>query len=140
MIRAVSGIALVAAITLTACGGGDDEGLADTSWVVATLTDDTGATTAPLPDTELTAHFTADGIDGDAGCNRYFGSYTTEGDGFAAGPLGATRRLCEPAATMDQEFAFLEILGSADRWLRDGDKLQLFSEDTQLVEFVLASD
>jgi heat shock protein HslJ len=92
----------------------------------------------PLPGTTLSADFNADQMTGLAGCNSYFGPYATDGDGFSAGPLGATRRFCDPAAIMEQESNFLGLLATADRWERDGDQLKLFEGDAPLVQFALA--
>ena len=140
MIRTLTGIAAVAALmTLAACGGGDDEGIADTSWVVETLADDSGSATMPLPGTTLSADFDADQVVGLAGCNSYFGPYTTDSRTRSpAGPLGATRRFCDPAAIMEQEANFLELLATADRWERNEDQLKLFQGDAPLVQFALA--
>lgn len=58
--------------------------------------------------------FTADQISGSAGCNRFNGSYRVSTDGFQAGPLAMTRRLC-PGEAMTHERAVAEILGGRVR-------------------------
>ncbi len=53
---------------------------------------------------------TADGkVNGNAGCNGYFGSVILHGTAMSFGNLGATRRLC-PAPASDQESRFLRAL------------------------------
>jgi putative lipoprotein len=70
--------------------------------------------------------FGAEGkLAGDAGCNRFFGSYETAADGsIAIGPLGSTRMAC-PEPEMAQEMQFLEMLQGAKRFERDGTRLSL---------------
>jgi heat shock protein HslJ len=57
-----------------------------------------------------TIAFAPDGrVSGQAGCNRYFGSYALEG-GLTLSPLGATRMAC-PEPIMAEENAFLDAIG-----------------------------
>jgi len=48
-------------------------------------------------------------VAGNAGCNRYFGSYTLAGPELEFGSLGSTMMAC-PEAVMDQERRFLRAL------------------------------
>jgi heat shock protein HslJ len=54
-------------------------------------------------------------VTGDAGCNRFGGSYTIEGERLEVGPLAATKRMC-PDEIMTQEDRFLELLGTPLRF------------------------
>lgn len=54
-------------------------------------------------------------INGNAGCNDFFGSYTIEGDTFSAGPFGATQMMCEEPV-MQVEQAFLAGLESTQSY------------------------
>lgn len=55
--------------------------------------------------------FGADGkITGNGGCNRFFGTYTQDGNMLKVGPLGSTKMAC---ANLRQEQAFFEILNTA---------------------------
>ncbi len=47
---------------------------------------------------------------GFAGCNRFFGGYTTEGESLVFSPLSTTRMAC--AAGMELEQSFLQALGA----------------------------
>ena len=59
-----------------------------------------------------TVRFGGDGrVTGDAGCNRFGGSYALDGDRLEIGPLAATKRMC-PDEIMTQEDRFLELLGN----------------------------
>ena len=137
MFRKLMGVVAFCVLLVAACGGGGDT-LEDTSWQVEMLRGADGSMAAPLADTVLTADFTADEIAGEAGCNSYFGTYTTDGDSFSTGPLGSTQRFCDPQAVMDQEVAYLAALSEADRWNRDGDQLELFQGDETVVQFASA--
>jgi heat shock protein HslJ len=66
--------------------------------------------------TTVTAIFGADGkLSGNAGCNTYNGTYTTDGDKITIGPLATTRMACEQAV-MDQETAYLNALANASTY------------------------
>ena len=54
-------------------------------------------------------------VNGNAGCNTFFGSYTIEGDALSTGPFGLTKMMCEDAA-MQVEQAFLAALESAQNY------------------------
>ncbi|BCL76176.1 hypothetical protein JHS3_19120 [Jeongeupia sp. HS-3] len=61
-------------------------------------------------------NFGADGrISGSAGCNRYSGQYTLNGDALTIGKVATTRMACAPAA-MKQETAFLKLLNQVQRY------------------------
>ncbi len=51
-------------------------------------------------------------ISGNAGCNRYSGSYELRGNRLQLGPLAVTRKACLPAVA-DQEQAFLETFAAS---------------------------
>lgn len=65
-------------------------------------------------------------VTGNAGCNEYFGSWGTDGEGIAFGHIGATMMSC-PDEQMAQEQSFMEALSAAERFeIQDG-KLLIFS-------------
>lgn len=105
--------------------------LAGTSWIVTGINDGKQAVVSPLLDTELTAAFGADGqVSGSAGCNRYFASFSVEGQTIKIGAPGATRMFCgEPAGLMEQESQFLKALESAATYRISGGTLTLFTAD-----------
>ena len=63
-------------------------------------------------------------IDGQAGCNRYFGTFEQSGETVQIRPAGLTRMACPPAV-MDLERKFLTVLESVKGGRRDGDTLVL---------------
>lgn len=71
-----------------------------------------------VPDSlEVTLTFSADGVAGHSGCNRYFGAANPgEQPGeMSLGPLGGTRMACPPAA-MDLETRYLQMLAGVTRY------------------------
>ncbi|WP_075996859.1 META domain-containing protein [Salaquimonas pukyongi] len=74
-------------------------------------------------------------VTGHAGCNRFFGSYETDGEKFKAGPLGATRMAC-PGAVMEKEQAFLSSLQNARRFTRRGARLELIDGKGKVLTLV----
>lgn len=82
--------------------------------------------TAPLPSTKVTMNFGNDGrISGTAGCNHYFATYTLKGTAITFGPAGSTLMYCVDSGVMDQESAYLTLLGQAASITVDGDRLTL---------------
>lgn len=62
--------------------------------------------------------FTPDGATGSTGCNRFNGSYESNGNSIAFGPLATTRRACAPALNM-QERRVLDALGAVTTYSYD---------------------
>lgn len=111
------------------------DGLEDEVWVVSESDTGSGAL-QPLAGTVLTAIFDDGSISGTSGCNSYFTSYAVDGDSIGIGPIGSTRAFCsEPEGVMDQESAYLSLLGDADRYERNDDRLTLLRGDTILIVY-----
>lgn len=78
----------------------------------------------PLKGSTPTLAFDDQGqLSGFAGCNRYFGSYTLEGQAFTAGPLGTTKMACADEGVMRQESDYLAALGAAQTLQLEGKTL-----------------
>lgn len=89
------------------------QGLGDVSLIVTGFNNGNQAVVSPLLDTEITINFAADGsVSGNAGCNNFMGSYTTDGNTIAIGPLATTRMMCEEEI-MQQEMQFIAALESS---------------------------
>lgn len=73
-------------------------------------------------------------ISGSAGCNRFFGSYSTENGRLQLKASGMTRMAC-PEAVMQQEQAFLETLGKVTGFRRDGHALELMGGEKAIARF-----
>lgn len=76
--------------------------------------------------------FKAEGeVVGHGGCNRFFGSYQTDGgSSLSFGPLASTKMAC---ADLDQEYAFLQALQSTRSIEATHIRLILKGEDGQPV-------
>jgi heat shock protein HslJ len=114
-------------------GGG--AGMAGPEWRPVTIG---GA--AVDADTTMFVRFAVDGsVNGNGGCNNFFGSLESTDDGVAMGELGATRMACPPEV-MDQEQAFMQALQDSVRFEMGDDSLQMLDADNVLlVEFVDSS-
>lgn len=86
------------------------------SWTLSSIT--TGAnTTVPVPGSGVFAVFSTGGnLTGSAGCNAYFATWKEEGNTLIIGPIGSTRRACEPPV-MEQEAGYLSLLENVTRYL-----------------------
>ncbi len=76
-------------------------------------------------------------VAGSAGCNRFHGSYSTEGGKLTVGPLATTRRACEESL-MTQEREFLAALASAVTWSIDGNVLDMHRADGERAIWAVA--
>ncbi len=128
-------LTLVLALGAVSCGEDSSPSLDDTSWVLES-SGPQGATQALLADTEITAEF--DGSEarlaGSAGCNSYFTDYAVEGRDLTLSAPARTKRFCRgPEGVMDQEQAYLEALGTVDRFEVDDTTLRLFYSGGVLV-------
>ncbi len=101
--------------------------LSGTSWQVISYNNGKQAVVSVTLGTELTAQFGEDGeLNGNAGCNDYFGPYDTNGNTISMGPLGATRKACEePEGVMEQETQYLQALETAATYKIDGNKMEM---------------
>jgi heat shock protein HslJ len=83
-----------------------------------------GTPTQTVSGTKVTLDFSDAGrITGSAGCNRYFASYEMKGTAITIGPAGSTMMYCDTPGVMDQESAYLTLLGQATTITVDGDRL-----------------
>jgi heat shock protein HslJ len=81
--------------------------------------------------TGISAQFTSDGkVGGSAGCNRYTGKYTVSGADITFDPSIATTMMACPQPIMDQESAYLKMLGEARTYtVIKGEELTLIGAD-----------
>jgi heat shock protein HslJ len=64
-------------------------------------------------------------VAGSAGCNRYFGGATAEGERLEVGLLGSTRMYCDASGVMSQESDYLAALEKVTTYLVAGGRLRL---------------
>ena len=93
------------------------------------------AVSSPLPGSEVTAHFGADGaLSGSAGCNRYAAKYTlTRGALRIAAPTATEKSCTTPTGIMDQETAYLAALPQSRSYQLDGQILKLLTQKGTIV-------
>ena len=72
-------------------------------------------------------------VNGNAGCNNFFGSYEVDGESLGFGQMGATMMACLDG--METEQAFLAALGNTDRYTISGLILSLYSGENLLAKF-----
>jgi len=105
------------------------------SWKLALCSDGTGGVVPVLEGTRINITFEQNGkLGGLAGCNSYWGTYTTEGNALSIGAVGSSELSCaEPAGIMKQEKAYLQALQAAAIFKIEGDTLELRSGDGSLL-------
>ena len=112
-------------LTLAACGApASQDGGGDVTGKVWALTTLNGQ--PPVDGRGISAQFTADGkVSGSAGCNQYSGKYTVSGSNITFDPSIATTMMACSQPIMDQESAYLKMLGEAKTYTVKGDELTL---------------
>lgn len=91
-------------------------------------------------DSGVFIQFEVDGsVNGNSGCNNFFGSLEKSDSGIGMGQLGSTRRAC-PEPEMSLEATFLEAITQTDDIKSGGNSMRLLDEDGDvLAEFVMAA-
>ena len=85
--------------------------LVGTPWNVVNYNNGKEATVSLVADSTITLQFAAEGtVSGNAGCNQYNGSFTTDGDTVTVGPLATTRMACLSEELNTQETQYLTAL------------------------------
>ena len=91
---------------------------------------------APIPGTAFTLQFTEDGIQGNAGCNHFFGSYQLSGEQISFSDMGMTEMAClDPEGLMEQEQYLLEFLGDCESYKLQEGSLILARSDGETLTF-----
>jgi heat shock protein HslJ len=102
--------------------------LAGVNWKVTSFNNNRHAVVGVLGESSITMSFKDGLVAGSAGCNRFHGTYSTDGSKLTVGPLATTRRACEEPL-MTQEREFLAALASAVTWSIDGNVLDMHRAD-----------
>ncbi len=125
----LGGLGIAAMVILAACTSSGE--LPGTTWRVTSLGD-----AGVVADAVITLGFVDDSnVEGETGCNSFFGSYTTDGDNISIGPLASTLAACVPPARAAMEQAYVAALETATTYDIGGDTLTLFGPNgRQLVE------
>jgi heat shock protein HslJ len=119
---------------------GTGDGLGGVDWHLREYPGESGETLAVLSETTVDARFSNGRIDGSAGCNRYFGTYTGgENNRLVLAPgIGTTQMACPPGIAR-QEQRYLALLPRVASWQRHDDTLRLLDRDGEiLLEYAAA--
>lgn len=107
--------------------------LEDIDWVLTSY-GKYGTTQPVLPDTQVTAFFNSEEkqVNGNAGCNSYFGSYEVDALTLTVpGPVGVTEMWCgEEKGKQEQDY--LTALQAAESFRLDQGNLRIEGGDWQL--------
>jgi heat shock protein HslJ len=102
------------------------------SWEVTGYNNGRQAVVSAIADTRLTVAFEKGAVTGQAGCNTFRATYSTDGNRITVGPAAATRKMCGDAV-MTQEREFLKALETATTWTIDAGLLHLHRADGERV-------
>ena len=72
---------------------------------------------------------------GNAGCNRMFGNFETNGDQIKFSGIGATKMFCSTEGVMKLEGDFIKALEKVTRFEQKGDALNLFAKNDLILKF-----
>ena len=86
---------------------------------------------------DLTVRFNDGRIWGEAGCNRYEGYYSVQGDSIRVWKITAEGKECEaPEGIMEQEEYYLRFLSDARTYLFVGDQFRIQRWDREQLTYV----
>lgn len=113
--------------------------LAGTSWLatfVSSESENTAVTSSDIQAAQQTITFDQSGnINGNAGCNSYFGTFEVDGSSLSIKNLGWTEMFCGESL-MAQETAYLAALEKADSYHINASSLQILAADgSTLISF-----
>jgi heat shock protein HslJ/uncharacterized protein YraI len=106
-------------------------GLTNGRWVLESYSTPTGGSKTPLPGTELTARFGADGsLSGSGGCNNYSGAFMAFDETLRMTNLTSSQNLCpEPTGVMEQEGTFLNVMNQASKMTISAGQLAIYDSN-----------
>jgi heat shock protein HslJ len=115
---------------LAGCGGDPATLLQGAEWVVTDL-----AGKGLVNGSRATLNFGGDGrVYGRSSCNNYTAQYTVTGEGLTVSKAAGTMMACEPAALMQQEGVFLDVLRNVRSFdFRDDGALVLRAGDGRTI-------
>lgn len=103
--------------------------LKDSYWTLTSATLDKQAVKIP-ENSETAIIFSEKKITGQAPCNSYSASYSTDGGTIKLQEIGATKRFCD---AMNLETAYFSLLSKAQTYSVRGDKLEINSSNGSLL-------
>jgi heat shock protein HslJ len=109
------------------CAPAGSATLRDTHWKLVEIDGKSITTPAGQKGAYLVLSSDNSKVHGFAGCNNFFGQYSSDGEVLMFSGLGSTMMACPDG--MDTELAFLQALGETNRAIIDGSYLQLYITD-----------
>lgn len=136
---------LVLAVVIAACsasglfGGAtfiDLRTVQQGTWVLQSYGSENALAPA-LPDSRITLifDFDAKSAKGSAGCNHYTTNLTLKGSDLSFSEAMRTLMACSPDEIMEQENAYLDLLGQVENYRINGDSLVLITESGSALHF-----
>lgn len=115
----------------TAPSGSNATALEKTNWKLTHLS----AIAGDLPEAgkAVTLRLDSSRVTGNAGCNRYFGSYTLDAGKLQFTGVGSTKMFCE--GKMEVENGFMQALNSTNAYHIAGNTLSLLKDSDTLARF-----
>jgi heat shock protein HslJ len=103
-------------------------GLTANRWVLQSYSSPQTGYQTPLPGTQITARFEANGdLSGSAGCNDYSGGFTAYDQTLRVSNLSSSQVACgDPQGIMEQEAAYLSLLSQSARFTISAGQLSVF--------------
>jgi heat shock protein HslJ len=93
--------------------------------------------TRPIAGRDLTVRFNSGRISGEAGCNRFEGCYSVQGDSITVSNITAKDAECEePEGIMEQEEYYLRFLSDARTYKFVGGQLRIQRWDREQLTYV----
>ena len=135
MIASLVSVIVVLALVGVSCADGDDTTgetgtLEGVTWVLQRASIDELIEGAP-EDARVDLLLDDGQASGASGCNRYMGSFQTDGSAISFGTLGGTQMACAQPL-MDLEAAYLTGLGAVTEYEVSTDELVLSGDDVRL--------
>ncbi|WP_143448870.1 META domain-containing protein [Kineosporia sp. A_224] len=127
----------LAALALTACGGGDALSTQpaaagpDGDWVLTSGTGPAGALVL-VDGSPVTLTVEGRAVSGRAACNSYSGDVAASGSGFRPGSIAMTEMACMDPAVSALERGYLDAFAAVTRATVTGDRLVLTGEGVEL--------
>ena len=101
------------------------------TWSVTGFNNGREAVVSPIGSSKMTLTFENGTVSGGAGCNRFSGSYTEDGNRIKIGTIATTNMMCADNNVMAQERDFLRALASAVSWSVQGEQLEMLRDNNQ---------
>jgi heat shock protein HslJ len=119
-------------VMLVACGLTSGDPLNGTTWELYSI-----GQYSPIPDSTTTIRFEGGQVSGLGGCNQYGGAYKVSAQTLSFRALYMTEMACtSPGGEMEQESAYLKLLGEAQRFEVTAGRLQVYGSDGEALTFV----